>query len=537
MLVMGAAGLAYEYTLSKVSAELLGNTVRQWAFVIGVMMFFMGVGADLQRFFPDRRLVDIFVSLEIVQGLTGAFGPLFLLYTYGRFREYFTFFQISVVVLMGMIMGLEIPIMTRINARFRVVMKENLGSVLRMDYIGALLGSLLWIFLVPRYLTVMQIGFFLGFFTLGTAALFLLRLKSRSLIFYPLGIALISALVLTGLSFPHVKDRVLSLEQYLYRDRVIFSKTTRYQHLVLTESPRKVLRLYINGNLQFSGDDEFIYHENLVHPVMEAARSRKRILILGGGDGLALREVLKYPEVRRVTLVDIDPEMIETARTNPQLRALNHDSFRGAEMSVLPLRPGLRPGGGPSAGGAAGNSEGKPGASSRVRVFTMDAYRFLESLPGRYDAVIIDFPDPNSPELAKLYSVGFYRWLKKHLMPGALVVQQATSPLYGKEAFLAVGRSMRAAGYRTVPYHDTLPSFGEWGWWIAGDEASRPEESPEKALNRIRRFRVPLRYLTPEVFRANRVFGKGALVGRYRGITTRTNAEIYEYYKEAWKNP
>jgi spermidine synthase len=244
----------------------------------------------------------------------------------------------------------------------------------------------------------------------------------------------------------------------LFGDEIVYSTSTPYQRLVITKW-KDDLRLYINGNLQFSSRDEYRYHEALVHPVMGALPWAKRVLILGGGDGLALREVLRYPQVEHVTLVDLDPAMTAAFTTRDELVALNKASFR----------------------------------DKRVRVVNADAAIWLQQNQDMFDAAIVDFPDPSSFALGKLYSVPFYGVLKKHIAANGLVVVQATSPFFAPHAYWTVDATLRDVGMRTWPYHLYVPSFGEWGFIMASPQLDyRPPES----------YSLPMRFLNAETTRA-----------------------------------
>ena len=538
--VMGGCGLAYEYTLSRVAADLLGNSARQWALVIGVMMFCMGIGADLQKRLSDRRLLDKFITAEIVLGLCGGCGPLLLLFTYGLAYEYYVLVQYLFICAIGLLLGFELPLIARLNETYTAQLKVNLGKVLKMDYIGSLAGALIWVFLLPCFFTLIETGFVLGLMNLAAAAVLLfyfrdrVEYKGRLLSFLLIGLAVLGAGLVKARSYTTVA------EQYLYRDRVVFSKTTRYQHIVLTRSKAGELSCYINGNLQFNSSDEAIYHENLVHPVMSIAPHRRRVLILGGGDGLAAREVLKYPEVKELVLCDLDPEMTGLARTRPEFLKLNRGSLRNARIKIL-SNHALQPAKEQEEIRIVNQNQRFSGrreteAVARVAVVNLDAAKLLEQLAGRFDAIIIDFPDPNNDQLAKLYSQTFYRHLARRLAVDGLFVQQATSPVHAREAFLCIGRTMEAAGLAVIPYHDNVPSFGEWGWWLGGRRESWSRKKLQQSLSEIKNFTVPTRYLTPDLVRAALSFGRGQLETREKKITTLANHAIYDYYLQGWQS-
>lgn len=536
MFVMGACGLAYEYTLSKIAGDILGNSVRQWAIIIGVMMFFMGIGADLQKYFPDKFLVDYFIFFEILLGLTGAFGPIVYIYAYGHFPMQFVVVQYFFIVAIGLIIGFEIPLITRINEQFIRQLKLNLAAVLKMDYIGSLAGALGWVFFLPLYFEQVQSAFVLGILNLlvaGFTLYFFRKMVIKKLLLF--GLFMLSLIVIV-FGFLNSTDWRVYAEQYLYRDQIVFSRTTRYQHIVLTKSRSGDISCYINGHLQFKSVDEFIYHENLVHPAFAIAPYRKTILILGGGDGLALREVLKYPDVEKVVLCDIDPAMTDLAQVNEYFLEVNEESLLGAKVFIL-KNNALFPADSFDVITVSQNDlHGRRYSNTaRVEIINIDAVKFVEQISGIYDIIIMDFPDPNSPDLAKLYSEQFYRNLKKKLAANGIIVQQSTSPFHAKEVFLSVGRTLKASGFSVIPYKDNVPSFGEWGWWIGGHEDYFSAATLRKRISSIEKLKVDTQYLTAEVLKGALIFGKDQLNSDDDEINTLANNLIYEYYLESWK--
>jgi spermidine synthase len=248
------------------------------------------------------------------------------------------------------------------------------------------------------------------------------------------------------------------------------------------------VRLFLNGNLQFHSRDEYRYHEALVHPAMAAHGAPKRVLILGGGDGMAAREVLKYASVESVTLVDLDAGMTSLFSTSPDLLALNKGSL----------------------------------VDPRVRVINADAGKWLEQSTERFDFAIADFPDPSNYSLGKLYTVSFYRLLKRHLAESGLAVIQSTSPYNARRAYWSVEASLREAGWRTWPYHALVPSFGEWGFILAGKGYRMPERIP-----------VDTHFLTPDVLKSLFMFPPD--MARVEVEPNRLNSQpLVRYFEEDW---
>ena len=279
-------------------------------------------------------------------------------------------------------------------------------------------------------------------------------------------------------------------EQRLYGDTIVHAQSTPYQRIVLTRW-RDDLRLYLNGELQFSSRDEHRYHEALVHPALEGSNARK-VLVLGGGDGLAAREILRYADVASITLVDLDPAVTTLFAQQEELVALNRGALSDA----------------------------------RVRVVNADAGQWLEHHDEVFDAIIVDLPDPTNFALGKLYSVPFYRLLARRLSPGGLAAIQATSPYYAPHAYWCVEASLRAAGLATWPYHVYVPSFGEWGFLLAG---RRADFVPAQD------YRLPLRYLNPATSAAMFTFSPDLPRPAVEPNQLDTQA-LVRYYERDWRN-
>lgn len=537
MFAMGGCGLAYEYTFSKTASDLLGNSARQWAIIIGVMLFFMGVGADVQKYVKDRGLIDKLLLSELLLGFLGGFGPIALLFAYSHFASHFVLVQYFFISAIGLLIGFEIPLITRINENYSEDLRINLGRILKMDYIGSLCGALVWIFILPHFFTMVEAAFVLSFFTTGVAFLGLFYFR-RMLVFFPgvLVAGLVSVTAL-GFAFTRAGDWTSYAEQYLFIDRIVFSETSKYQHIVLTESPQGEIACYINGRLQFNSTDEHIYHEMLVHPAMELVQRRRKILVLGGGDGLAIREILKYGDVESVLLVDIDPMITDLASQNSYFTALNQHSLSDSRTRVMKNRALI--GIGKEKIDVLNQNfprDGRIGSVAEVHILNADAAKYIEQIPGRFDVVILDFPDPNSPELAKLYSLQFYQLLKSKLAKDGLFVQQSSSPVHTREAFLCIGRTMEQAGFAVLPYRENVPSFGEWGWWIGGHADRWTRERLQNQFQGIDSLSVETRYLTAELMRASRYFGRLQLTSNHLDVSTITSPRVYDYYLRAWES-
>ncbi len=279
------------------------------------------------------------------------------------------------------------------------------------------------------------------------------------------------------------------IEHKLYYDPIIYSKQTPYQKIVITRKKDRV-RLYINGALQFDSLDEYRYHELLVHPAFITAKKRDRVLILGGGDGLALREILKYPDVKRVTLVDLDGAITDIFKSNRLLRRLNKDSLN----------------------------------SKRVEVLNMDAWKYIENSKELFDVVVVDLPDPNNISLSRLYSRKFYTMLKNHLSKTGALVVQSTSPLFARKAFWSIEKTIASTSLKTTPYHIYVPSFGEWGFVLA---------THQKMKFDFNKLPKDLKFLTPEVLKMALFFPKDMQKLNVK-INTIFTHPLLKYYEKGW---
>ncbi len=486
VLVIAACGLIYELLAGTVASYVLGDSVTQFSLIIGLYLSALGVGAWLSRFL-DRELAARFVDIELAVALVGGLSAPLLFLGFSRL-EWFRLFLFAVVFVIGVLVGLELPILMRI-LKEHLDFKELVSRVLSFDYLGSLVAAVLFpMFLVPRLgLVRTSIVFGLLNAAVGLYGTWLLRpllrgvtvLRVRAaIVVVILAVALVRANALTSLA-----------EDELYAHDIVYSTSSPYQRILVTKS-NAGFQLFLNGNLQFASSDEYRYHEALVHPAMSAAPSSKRVLILGGGDALALREVLKYPGVEHVTLVDLDPKMTALSEAFPPLGQLNGHALR----------------------------------DRRVRVVNEDAMLWIERVRDTFDVAIIDFPDPSSFSLGKLYTTRFYRLLRARLAPHAAVSVQCTSPLYARRSYWCIIRTMEAAGLHVRPYQATVPSFGVWGFAVA---MQRPFDAPAHV-------RVPVRFLDDATLAAMFVFARDMAPVPVE-INRLDNQMLVRYYEDEWR--
>lgn len=494
VIIIATCGLIYELLAATVSSYVLGDSITQFSLVIGVYLFAMGVGAWLSKFI-EKNLAEKFIDIEFAVAILGGLSAPLLFLTFA-YVTYFGIVLYTTVFLIGTLVGLEIPLLMRI-LKDELDFKDLVSRVLALDYVGALIASLMFpIFLVPRLglnrtsLVFGMLNAAVGLWAtwlleplISRRRLTILRVKGF-VVLVLLGIALIKA------------DRLTTLaEDGLFVDNIVFAKSSSYQRIVVTKG-KTGYSLFLNGNLQFNSFDEYRYHEALVHPAFAAfSGEAKRVLVLGGGDGLAVREVLKYKSVEHVELVDLDPEMTQVANSVPALGELNNHALNDA----------------------------------RVHITNADAFVWLDATKNEpFEIAIVDFPDPNNFALGKLYTTRFYNLLKAKLRPDSAVVIQTTSPLIARNSFWCVMKTLEASGYSVKPYQTTVPSFGVWGFALA---KLQPFETPTTP-----RTNVELRFLNNETFASMFEFPTDtARPDEEIEINRLDNQALVRYYETEWR--
>jgi spermidine synthase len=427
--VVATCGLIYELIAGTLASYLLGDSVTQFSTIIGVYLFSMGIGSWVSKYF-EKNIISWFIQLEILVGLVGGTSSTILFLVFESIAS-FRIILYSLVGITGILVGLEIPLLMRI-LKDRYEFKDLVSKVFTFDYIGALLASLVFPLLLIPYLGLVKTSYLVGILNVGVALIVCVSFKKEiKAAIYLQTSAVISILALL-VGFVYAGVITNFSESLTYADTIIYSKSTPYQRIILTKKG-KVLRLFLNGNLQFSSDDEYRYHEALVHPGLQALPNARNVLVMGGGDGLAVREILKYPNIQSVTLVDLDKGMTGLFKSNQMLLNLNKSSL----------------------------------LSPKVKVINADAFTWLRQNKKKFDFMVIDFPDPSNYSVGKLYTNSFYTLAKGVLAPGGIMVIQATSPYVAPKSFWTVDTTLRSVGLHTIPYHNYVPSFGEWGYIMA----------------------------------------------------------------------
>lgn len=486
-LIISGCSICYELIISAVSSYLLGDSTLQYSVTIGLYMSAMGLGSFISKYMK-KHLFDWFVLIEIGVGVMGGISAL-ILFLANLYLDSYQIIMYGEIIVIGTFVGVEIPLLTRIIEGDAENLRITISSIFSFDYIGGLLGSIAFpLLLLP------QLGYFATAFLTGSMnilAAILIVFKYSDRIRKPAIFKGITVLLFVFMMWGVLFSENISnyIEGGLYRDRVILSEQTQYQHIVLTRH-KDDLRLFIDGNVQFCSKDEYRYHEALVHIPMSQAAKKDKVLILGGGDGMAVRELLKY-EGTQITLVDLDPEMIRICSENKIIAGLNENSLK----------------------------------SDRLKIINDDAYRFLEENEEDYDVIIVDLPDPNNESLNKLYTNVFYRLCQNSLTKDGILAVQSTSPYYATKAFWCIGKTLESEGFFVKPYHLQVPAFGDWGFHLA----SRKELGDNYDIT------VETKYLSEDNVDALFSFGKDEIAEDVE-INSLSKPVLIEYYSEAVRN-
>lgn len=542
MAVLAGCGLIYEYLLSHYAGRVLGSVESAIYAMIGTMIVAMGIGAFLARWFKDA--FTAFAWLESIIALVGMgcilaiasviavsyslphlFSSIFNLpadtvldgYVFEKLQEWSRFLPYVFGLLLGLLIGMEIPLIARIRQQvYGRFLENNAGTIYGADYIGAGVGAAIWVSIMLA-MPIMQAAAWTALFNIIAGLIFLwryhqhVRFAKMLLMCHVLLLVFFAFVLVLGTSW------MKNLSNVLYKDKVIYSQATKYQHLVLTErlsrnQPTAITDLYLNGRLQFSSVDEQIYHSMLVYPAMLASNRHDRVLIIGGGDGLALRDVLKWP-VKHVTLVDLDGQLLNLFGNDVG----DYDAPETIRKRLIELN---------------NHSMSDPRAQIRIA----DAFLEVEAMLAkgeRFDTILIDLPDPNHPDLNKLYSDYFYNHVRQLLAPDGAMAVQSTSPYHAKKAFLSIAKTVRAAGFNYVEqYQQNIPSFGQWGWTIA-TTTGKPASSRIRETDKLP---VPSRWVSKEYLLASFVFPNHYFEQVNTIEVNRLGSgTLYDYYRQAWQ--
>jgi spermidine synthase len=541
MAVLAGCGLIYEYLLSHYAGRVLGVMESTIYTMIGLMIVSMGLGAFAAR--KVRCAFNGFVWLELIIALLGSSailligsliavtqllpdlianmlalppdmkpeGGLFKQLSWLAFNSPYFF-----GVILGFFIGMEIPLIARIREHIHQRhLANNLGTIYGADYVGAGIGAAIWVIFLLS-IDISKAAALTASLNLIAGAFFIVRYWSN-LRWRKTFVSLHGLLALIIiLMFSYGNQWLNQMNSLLYLDKVVYSDKTRYQQLTFTERQMgleqdNIINFYLNGRLQFSSFDEHIYHDYLVAPVMAASARQENILIIGGGDGLALRDVLKY-DPKSVVLIDLDSELIEIFK-QPKNTVNHHLAHKISNLNKRSLQ------------------------DSRVTIIAADAFIAINELLTSkqvFDAIIVDLPDPSHPDLNKLYSVNFYARLNLLLSGDGLIVIQSTSPYHAKASFIAIGNTLQAANFNHVQqYHDNVPSFGEWGWTIGSKQGA----SPLTRLNKLSQLPVKHDWLNLSLLKSAFIFPNNFYQNQDEiGINILGSHTIYQLHQQAWQD-
>ncbi|NQZ75803.1 MAG: polyamine aminopropyltransferase [Ekhidna sp.] len=493
----GLAGIVAEYTLSTLATYFLGDSVFQWTMIVSIMLFSMGLGSKISKWL-EKNLLEKFVWLEFSLSIVAS-NVTIIVYVFFALYDNTTFIIYLLSVLVGLLIGMEIPLVVRLNERFQNL-KVNISSALENDYFGSLAGGVFFAFLGLPYLGLTYTPLILGIvnFSVAMSLVYVIWNELEPVVKKRLIIYSSFVLVLLVLSGLFAKRIVEWGDRIRYQDPIVYSEQSRYQKIVLTYAGGDYW-LFLNGHQQLSTFDEALYHEPLVHPLVQLHPQPLRILILGGGDGAAARELLKYDEIASITLVDLDPSVTNLAMNHPVLVNINQGAL----------------------------------SNEKVEVINQDGFTFLEGVKEPYDLIIADFPDPRTVDLGRLYSKEFYWLCRKALNPEGLMITQAGSPYYAKEAFECIDKTMASAGFHTLQLHNHVLTLGEWGWVIG----SKLDRDLKEDLKEISIEDLETKWLTNEALTGLVSFGKQVFKSSETVVDVNQihSPVLYKYYlKGRW---
>lgn len=432
----GLSGIVAEYILSTLATYFLGDSVLQWTMIMSIMMFSMGLGSRISRSIKTN-LLEKFIFIEFTLSFLVCFSSL-AAYTISAWSSLTGVAIYGLSILIGLMIGMEIPLVIRLNTEFQVL-RVNISSVLENDYYGSLAGGIFFAFVGLPYLGLTYTPIVLGLVNFSVAIGLLIILWHKIEVKIRIRIAAVATLLSFVLvsAFFFAQPIIRFGEQKKYKDKVVYTEQSKYQKIVITQWKNDYW-LFINGNQQLSTFDEEMYHEPLVHPALSLTKTPYNILILGGGDGCAVREILKYPEVQKIILVDLDPAMTNLGKNNEIMTRINENAFDNEKVSVI----------------------------------NTDGYNYIESTDEMFDVIIVDLPDPKTIEISRLYSYEFYSKCYKHLRKYGVIVTQAGSPYFASKAYSCINKTMAKAGFTTLPMHNQVVTLGEWGWILGAKNIS-----------------------------------------------------------------
>ncbi len=487
----GISGLTSEFILSTLASYFIGDTIVQWTVVLSIMLFAMGVGSRLSRFVVKRLLIT-FITVEFSLSLLISFAPLFV-YSLAARTEFIHILIYGLALLVGLCIGFEIPLAIRLNEKHESLDK-NISNIMSWDYIGSLIGGLSFAFFGLPYLGITNTAFVFGSLNFVVAVLLYWNYKDH----YPqykkwVNFATLIIVFVLTVSFTFSEKIILFGEQSRYKDKIVYSEQTRYQKIVITQW-KDHYWLFINGNQQLSTFDEFLYHEPMVHPIMAITPEHKDVLIIGGGDGFNVKELLKYKDVEHITVVDLDPAMTQIGKEFEGLVVYNDSALHHPKVNIV----------------------------------NQDGFVFLEQNEFYYDVIIIDLPDAKSIEINKLYSQEFYQMAFHLLRPNGHIITQAGSPYYATKGFHCIDVTMESVGFKTLQMHNQVLTLGEWGWIIGSKKMDKLQMIQE--MKQVDYQGLNNKWLNQESISLITSFGKPLFDTSHVEINTINSPVLYRYY-------
>ncbi|MEW7292469.1 polyamine aminopropyltransferase [Aquimarina sp. 2304DJ70-9] len=487
----GVSGLTSEFILSTLASYFIGNVIVQWTIVLSIMLFAMGIGSRMSRL-VTKRLLLAFLFIEFSLSVLISFSPL-LVYALAAKTEFISIIIYILALSVGFCIGFEIPLATRLNETHESLNK-NISNIMSWDYIGSLIGGLLFAFWGLPELGITNTAFVFG--TLNFIVAILLFWNYRSMLITEkkwISTSICVLAVILSAGFASSGEIILYGEQSRYKDKIVYQEQSKYQHITVTQW-KEHYWLYINGNQQLSTFDEFLYHEPMVHPIMALTPEHKNILIIGGGDGFNVKELLKYEEVSTITLVDLDPAMTKLGKEFDGIVKYNESALQNPKVTIV----------------------------------NDDGFTFLEKSEMYYDIIIVDLPDAKTIEINKLYSLEFYHLAHHALRPNGHIITQAGSPYYATKAFYCIDKTMKTAGFTNLQMHNQVLTLGEWGWILGSKKYTK--EQMIKQLKQASYKNLNNKWLNKEAIDLITSFGKPLTDTSQVEINTINSPMLYKYY-------
>lgn len=485
--IAGLCSIIYELLISATATYFLGDGIKQFSILIGVYLFSMGIGAYLSKFFKNKP-IDFFIKVEFLLGLLGGISVPLLYFLFVTISP--LSLQILCLVIMfciGLLTGMEVPLLT--FGHENLDYKDNLSNVLSLDYIGGLIATLLFPFILLPFIGLFYSSLLFGIINILLGLWLNYKLiKKRNAVFY---FGIFALLLLSCLAF-YTGSLLKVWDEKIYKSPIVANVQTPYQKIVLTQNKdNNDVRLYLNRAIQFSSKDEYRYHELLVHVPLTMHENPKAVLILGGGENLASREVLKHQSISLIDVVDIDSTIFHLAKTNKLLLEINQNASK----------------------------------DSRVNLVVDDAFTYLKENMKQYDIIISDLPDPSNDAIARLYSKQFFMLIKKNLKEDGVFVTQSGEIYFSNMAFSCIKNTVNEVFDHVAVYHTYIPSFGDWGYTIASN----------KSLNNTTHQKLPndLKYLNEIEYKNAFIFPKDIQIAATK-INTIDNPVILNYFLEEW---